>query len=338
MNQLLIVNSQKALNAKADAGGANVTPYDLSNLAVGAATFFELGASSVLAAAASKNFAVALGRGANMPAFVIPEIDIDTLEITKALPKAGTKFSATFTFPTPVVGKEYTVIMVKKGVVPNERNLFTTSIVAGTTTAATEGGKLVNAINAKANDIFNVTASISTAAITIAANDNTDWEIKFGDALFGTSTSSLTHFTPTIGDKAYIQALAQKCAAGKGFNLLDQASKDLYPGYPEAVEDLVPNTSGDQGISTAGYAIYSLHFATGRKSGKQVDERVWQYVYIAVPITNSSYSTFNAILPEGKFSPAQAVKAGVDGAAATTTTPGTGYLTKTVADTLYDPL
>lgn len=301
MNQLLIVNSTKALNAKTDNAGANVTPFDLSNLAAGAVSFYELDASSVLATAPKKNFAIALGRGANKPAFVIPEVDVETLEIVKALPKAGTKFSATFTFPTPVVGKEYTVIMVKKGVVPNERNLFTTSIVAGTTTAATEGGKLVNAINAKANDIFNVTASISTAAVTIAANDNTDWEIKFADSLYGTSTSSLTHFTPTIGDKAYIQALAQKCAAGKGFNLLDQASKDIYPGYPEAIEDLVPNTSGTGGASTAGYAVYSLHFATGRKSGKQVDERVWQYVYIAVPITNSSAATFDTILPAGNF-------------------------------------
>ena len=138
MNQLLIVNSAKALTAKADAGGSYATPYDLSNLAEGAVTFFELGAASVLSAAPTKNFAIALGRGTNKPTFVIPEVDIDTLEIVKAAPKAGTQFSTTFTFPTPVVGKEYTVILIKKGTVPGERNKFTTSIVAGTTTAATE--------------------------------------------------------------------------------------------------------------------------------------------------------------------------------------------------------
>lgn len=338
MNQLLIVNSTKALNAKTNNAGANVTPFDLSNLAAGAVSFYELDANSVLATAPKKNFAIALGRGANKPAFVIPEVDVETLEIVKALPKAGTKFSATFTMPTTVVGKEYTVILVKKGVVPHERNLFTTSIVAGTTTAATEATALRKAINDKSNELFNVTASGTSTSVIISANDDTDYEIKFADSLTGTTTSSLTNFTPTIGDKKFIERLAQKCAAGKGFNLLDQSSRDIYPGYPEAVEDLVPNTSGSDGVSTAGYALYSLHFATGRKSGKQVDERIWQYVYIAVPITNSSYSTFDVILPEGKFSPAQAVKAGVDGAAATTTTPGTGYLTKTVADTLYDPL
>ena len=301
MKQLLIVNSQKALNAKADNAGANVTPFDLSNLAEGAITFFELGGSSPLSAAATKNFGIALGRGTNKPAFVIPEVDIDTLEIVKALPTPGAKFSATFTFPTPVVGKEYTVILAKKGAVPHERNLFSTTIVAGTTTAATEANRLITAINNKANELFNVTATVSTAAVTIAANDDVDYEIKFADSLSGVSTSSLTHGKKAIGDKAFILDLAQRCAAGKGFNLLDGESRDIYPGYPEAVEDLVPNASGSEGASTAGYALYSLHFATGRKSGKQVDERVWQYVHIAVPITNSSYSTIDGILPEGVF-------------------------------------
>lgn len=248
----------------------------------------------------TKNFAIALGRGANMPAFVIPEVDLSTLEVVKTLPAPGAKFSATFTMPATVVGKEYTVILVKKGTVPNERNTFTTSIVANTTTAATEAAALVKYINNKANDLFNVKATAAGAAITIAAQDGNDYEIKFADALTGTTTSALTHGKKAIGDKAYVADLAQRCAAGKGFNLLDQESRDIYPGFPEAVEDLVPNASGTGGASTAGYAIYSLHFATGRVSGKQVDERVFQYVHIAVPITASSYATIDAILGDAK--------------------------------------
>lgn len=300
MKQLLIVNSQKAINAKADASGAAVSPYDFSNLAEGAISFFELDASTLLAAAPTKNFGIALGRGTNMPAFVIPEVDLSTLSVVKTLPSAGAKFSATFTMPTPIVGKEYTVILVKKGTVPNERNIFTTSIVAGSTTAATEATALVKYINNKANDLFNVKATVSTAAITITAQDGNDYEIKFADALTGTTTSALTQGKKAIGDKAYIADLAQRCAAGKGFNLLDQESRDIYPGFPEAVEDLVPNSSGTGGVSTAGYAIYSLHFATGRAAGKQVDERVWQYVHIAVPITASSYATIDTILGDAK--------------------------------------
>lgn len=291
MNQLLIVNKAKAINAGA------TTPNDLSTLQEGAIAFFELGESSFLSAYPTKNFGIALGRGANVPAFVIPEVDIDTLEIVKATPAVGAKFSATFTFPTPVVGKEYTVILVKKGTVPTERNLFTTNIVAKTTTASTEAAALVKYIKNKTNDLFNVTASNSGAAITITAQDDADYEIKFDDGLESVTTSSKTAAKKAIGDKAYIQALAQKCAAGKGFNLLDTESRDIYPGYPEAVEDLVPNASG-----TEGYAIYSLHFATGRKSGKQVDERVWQYVYIAVPVSGTGYSDIDAILTEAEES------------------------------------
>lgn len=300
MKQLLIVNSQKAINAKADGTGPNVTPFDLSNLAEGAITFFELDASTPLAAAPTKNFGIALGRGSNMPAFVIPEVDLDTLDVVKTLPSAGAKFSVTFTMPTTVVGKEYTVILVKKGTVPNERNIFTTSIVAKSTTAATEATALAKYINNKANDLFNVKATVSTAAITITAQDDADYEIKFADALTGTATTALTQAKKAIGDKAYVADLAQRCAAGKGFNLLDQESRDIYPGFPEAVEDLVPNASGTGGVSTAGYAIYSLHFATGRAAGKQVDERVWQYVHIAVPITGSAYSTIDTILGDAK--------------------------------------
>lgn len=329
MKQLLIVNSQKALNAKADNSGANVTPYDFSNLAEGAVSFFELDAATVLSAAATKNFGIALGRGVNKPAFIIPEVDIDTLEIVKALPTPGTKFTVTIPLGTTVVGKEYTIILCKKGTVANERSVYSTSIVAKTTngsSAYAESVAMVNAINNKANELFNVTASYSTTNVTIAANDYTDYEVVLADALTGVSPSSTTHAKKAIGDKAYIADLAQRCAADKGFVYLDGESKDIYPGYPEAVEDLVPNASGSDGVSTAGYAIYNLHFATGRKSGKQLDERVWQYVHIAVPITNSSYSTIDSILPEGKFSAnamAASASAAVTAAAASSGT-GTG--------------
>ena len=296
MNQLLIVNSTKALTAKKDSAGAYATPFDLSNLAEGAITFFELGESSVLSAAPTKNFAIALGKAGNNRTMVIPEVDLDTLEVVKALPAVGTKFTATFTMPTTVVGKEYGIILVKKGVVTHERNLFSTSIVAKTATAATEATALRKAINDKANELFNVTASGTSTTVTITANDDADYEIKFVDELAGTTTTSLTNAKPAIGDKKFVEALAQKCAGNKGFTLLDQESRDIYPGYPETVEDLVPNTSGTDGASTAGYAIYSLHFATGRKAGKQVDERVWQYVYIAVPVNAPSYSSVDTIL------------------------------------------
>lgn len=345
MKQLLIVNSGQALNA-----GTSVTAYDFSGLNAGAISFFECGvdqaASTLLSGPATKNFGIALGRGANMPAFVIPEVDISTLEITQTLPYAGATFAATFTMPTTVVGKEYTVILVKKGTVPHERNIFSTGIVAKTdnTTGSAqykEAAALRKAINDKTSDMFPFLATGTSNTVTITCQiPGEDWEIKFVDALAGTSTSSLTHGKKAIGDKAYIADLAQRCAADKGFVYLDGESKDIYPGYPEAVEgDWTMNTSGSGDSSTTGYKIYNLHFATGRKAGKQVDERVWQYVHIAIPLTKadgstaaSALSSLNAILPEGVFTASTAPKA------ATAQAPGSGYLTKDVADTLYDPI
>lgn len=299
MKQLLIVNKSKALNTQIS------TVNDLSGLQEGAITFFELGASTYLAAAPTKNFAIALGVGHNSAPFVIPEVDLDTLEITKTVPSLGKAFAVSFTMPTTVKGDEYGILFSKKGVVANERSNFYVSIVAGSTTAATEANALRKAINDKKSDMFPFTATGSGATVTVTCDIVGDmWAAKLVDGLAGTAWASNypVEAQKTVGDKAFITELASQCAAGKGFNYVDGDGKEIYPGYPEAVEDLVVNASGTGGASTEGYVVFNLHFATGRKAGKQMDERVWQYVHIAVPITNASYSTISTILPEGKFS------------------------------------
>ena len=304
MKQLLIVNSSKALNA------TGATPYDLSGLEAGAITFFELGGSSALSAPATKNFGIALGRPNGQKAFVIPEVDIKTLSITKALPKLGKAIKRKFTFPTPVVGEEYTILFVKKDVVPHERNTWHCGIVAGSTTASTEATALKKVIEDKMGDIFTVTQGTSSDAdkLTIVGKNIGDqWEIKLIDGLTGVSFAGSTDFVdpePTIGDKKYIQNLVSQCAAGKGFEHTAPEGREFIPGYPEAVEDLTPNTSGTNGASTAGYAVYTLRFQVGRDSAKTRDEKVWQLVHIAVPVNNSSFSTIDGILPEGNFSDA----------------------------------
>ena len=70
-----------------------------------------------------------------------------------------------------------------------------------------------------------------------------------------------------------------------------QASKDIYPGYPEAVEEIA-----QADIATKGYTVFNLRFATKRESGKTGDEQVWQYVHIAVPTNNASLDTIKSIL------------------------------------------
>ena len=295
MKQLLIVNSAKALKTgvaddltvldEGQIGFFHLSP-DASGANEGKVTFFNTKPTD--------NFGIALGRGANVPAFVIPEVDINTLNVNFAAPKAGRVFEAKFTFPTPVVGKEYGVVIIKKGVIPNERNTWYVSVVAKTTTASTEATALVNAIKSKTNDMFTVTASNSGAVVTISGiNIGEGWGVQLVDGLEGTAFTSNypVNAESNIGDTAYIKDLAQRCAADKGFVYLDQASKDIYPGYPEAVEQIA-----QADIATKGYTVFNLRFAIKRESGKTGDEQVWQYVHIAVPTNNTSLDTIKSIL------------------------------------------
>lgn len=309
MKQLLIVNSAKALNAKKDANGANVTPLDLSNIAEGAIGFFELGGSTMLSAAPTKNFGIVLGRKGSVMPFVFSEVDIATLDITVAQPKAGTQFQAEVTIPTPEAGKNYGLTLVKKGTVVNERYKYSVTDfvpVGGSKTAANMAKSLGDQLQAYAETgQLDITVTVASAKITVKSNNYEDqFELKATDSLYGVTVTT-TEAEPNIGDTAYIKKLAQQCAAGKGFNYLDQASKDIYPGYPEAVEEIA-----QADIATKGYVVFNLRFATKRESGKTGDEQVWQYVHIAVPKNNSSYSTITAILPEGNFLQNQIAAAG----------------------------
>ena len=300
MKQLLIVNSAKALNAKKNAGGADVTPLDLSNIAEGAIGFFELGGSTMLSAAPTKNFGIVLGRKDSVMPFVFSEVDITTLDITVAQPKAGTQFQAEVTIPTPEAGKNYGLTLVKKGTVVNERYKYSvTDFVpsGGSKTAANMAKSLGDQLQAYADTgQLDITVTVASAKITVKSNNYEDqFELKATDSLYGV-TITTTNAEPNIGDTAYIKKLAQQCAAGKGFVYTSQSSKDIYPGYPEAVEEIAQTD-----IATKGYVVFNLRFATKRESGKTGDEQVWQYVHIAVPKNNSSYSTIAAILPEGNF-------------------------------------
>lgn len=314
MKQLLIVNSKKALNAKKSSTGAEVTPYDFSNLAEGAVSFFELGGSAVLAKAATKNFGIALGRSGDVMPFIIPEIDINTLSITVTQPSAGQKFKAEITIPNPVAGNNYSLVLVKKGTVVNERFKFSATefVPAGASmTAAAMATSLGNQFKNYANNgTLDINVTVSSAKITIESNNYTDqYELVASDSLHGVDVTT-TPSKPNIGDKNYIETLAQQCTAGKGFNYLARESRDIYPGYPEPVEEIAQDD-----IATKGYVVFNLRFATKREAGKTMDEAVWQYVHVAVPKDNTSYSTIVAILPEGNFKDATSAAAAASAAA-----------------------
>ena len=308
MRQLLIVKEQGA-NSILNYGLTDSAVTDLSGLHDGAISFFELGSDIALTnLAPTKNFAIALGRPNGQRPFIIPEVDVDTLSIVKALPYKGKTFSVVFTLGTTVAGNEYTLRFFKKGVVPHERNSWTVSVVASTNNSSySEAAAFKTAMDNKVNDKFPFTTARSNGQLTITCNNvGEDWEVVATDSLSGTSLT-ITHAEKPIGDKKHIQKLASFCAAGKGFYHTAAEGREFIPGYPEDVVDYELNDSGENRngtnanngkYSTAGYAIYTLRFKVGRDASKTRDERVWQIVYIAVPVTK--ISAIDAILTANK--------------------------------------
>lgn len=274
MKQCLIVKSGTTL-ATGDA-------YDLTTLAKGQIGFFGLDDSKYVSdAALSKDFGIAVGGGENVRAFVVPEVDFNSLSVAKSGPQEAKAKVVTFTFPTPEVKGEYTIIISKKGLKFNERVNWTSDVIATTTTAATEAAKLVAAINAN-NSVHNVTASASGATITLTGAENQDFEVNLADKLEGVEVTVSTKFVPSANLKADIQELALACAAGKSVNYLAEDGKELYPNFPVEVDS-------DK------YVVYTLRFAVGRAAAKQRDEKVTQTVHIAVPSDSAIVTSLDTL-------------------------------------------
>lgn len=278
MKQLLI--SQK----KAYATSA-VKSTDLTTVPEGTVAMFDLATGALLtnAAKATGNFSIVVGRGTNKMPFMFPEVDLKTLEVTKATYADGAVFTAKITVPTPEKGNSYTVVVTKKGTVFNERNNWTFTTVATTTTAADVAKQIAAQINGNKYQL-GVSASYSGGAITITALEKgKDYEVLGADGLMGVAPTEVTHGKKAVCDKAYIQDLASRCAAGKGFNYAVDDGKDIYPGYPEVVDE-------------SQYVLYTLRFAVPRVAAKQRDEVVYQLVHLAVPVGSASIATLDVIL------------------------------------------
>lgn len=286
MKQLLIVKSSAALN-----GGAT-SPKDLSEMEAGSIGFFALNDyNSWLSSKPNSNFGIALGGLPNIPAFVIPEVDINTLIVTETVNSEGSVYDAAVTIPTPESGKTYTLVLVKLGTgINGERYKWTQSVTVpnnGTLSAADVAQKLREGFKAMAEaGSIDIEVGGSAAQVTIKGKNVGDsWKLTAGDNLYGVTITVNTNSEPAVGDKAYVQKLARECAGNKGFTHTDLESQHIYPGYPEAVEDTT-------------YRIFNLRFATGRAAGKQTDERVYQYVHIAVPTGSPALATIRSILTQ----------------------------------------
>ena len=266
---------------------------DLTTVPEGTIAMFSLADGTLLTKAPTANFSLVVGRAAGKMPFMVPEIDVKSLSVTKATYEAGAKFTAKITVPTPTKGTHYTVVVTKKGTVFNERNNWAFTTLATTEVAADVAKKIVDQINGNKYQL-GVTAKNTGGAITITAvEEGKDYEVLGADGLMGVALTDVTHGKKAVCDKAYIQDLASRCAAGKGFNYTADDGKEIYPGYPEVVAD-------DQ------YVLYSLRFAVPRVASKQRDEVVYQLVHIAVPVGSGAITTLDTITGFGAVEDASA--------------------------------
>lgn len=278
MKQLLI--SQKKAYATSTAKST-----DLTTVPEGTVAMFDLATGNLLtnAAKATGDFSIVVGRAAGKMPLMFPEVNLKTLEVTKATYAAATTFTAKITVPTSTVGEHYTVIVTKKGTVFNERSNWSFTAMAKDTTAANVAKQLTAQINANKYQL-GVKAEYTGGAITITAVEaGKDYEVLGADALLGVAPTEVTNGKKAVCDKAYIQDLASRCAAGKGFNYTADDGKDIYPGYPEVVDE-------------SQYVLYTLRFAVPRVAAKQRDEVVYQLVHLAVPVGSASIATLDVIL------------------------------------------
>lgn len=255
---------------------------DLTTVPEGTIALFSLKDGSLLSATPTSNFSIAVGRASGKMPLFFPEVDVKTLQVTKASYTAGTTFTAKITVPTPEKGTHYTVVVTKKGTVFNERNNWTFTTVATTTTAADVAKQITAQINGNKYQL-GVSASYSGGAITITAlEEGKDYEVLGADGLMGVAPTDVTHGKKAELDKADIQDLASRCAAGKGFNDTYADGDSIYPGYPEVVDE-------DR------YVLYTLRFAVPRVAAKQRDEVVYQIVHLAVPVGSACIETLDTI-------------------------------------------
>lgn len=259
--------------------------FDLTSVPEGAIGIFTPSDGKVVTTDITKvteNVAIVCGRGDNKMPIHFPEVDVKSLTVEKAEYQEGAKFSATITVPAVEKGKEYVVVVTKKGVVFNERNLWSFDAIAKDTTPANVAKALEDKINSN-NDTLGVTAKATGANLVISGvEEGQDFEVLGAEGLMGVEVKSVTAGQKATLDKAYVQNLASECAAGKGFNDTYRDGDSIYPGYPEVVD-------ADQ------YVMWTLRFAVPRVASKQRDEVVYQRLHIVVPAGASAIGTLDTI-------------------------------------------
>lgn len=277
--------------------GKNVaypTQTDLSTVADGAIGFYYNSDSQFKVTATgneiTKQGMLVVGRPyANGGPIIIP-IYKNNFSYVKGEYEAATTFEAEVTVTAPTAIGDYSLIVARKGIKFNERNKWTATVYVKDLGISADdlASKLADAINANSYG-SGVTASVSTAKITITASQNgVDYEILGADELFGIEVTVTTSGTPAYGDAKYIQDLADKAAADAGFEYTYRDSYYyLYPNYPL-------NPLAQANAADTGFTIFTLKFAEPREV-KTRDEVVNQIVQVAFPTGSPQITTFETV-------------------------------------------
>lgn len=274
MRQLFICTSTAVL-------AATGKPQDLTKVAAGTIGMWQNdndNDGSWLSAAPTTDFSIAYGRP-NSQAVVIP-IDFASAHITVSTPQEGKMFKADITIPEPVVGKDYTLQLIKLGTEKHERYSWTvTDNGSHKTTAAAMakslGDQFTNMIEASNEQLDGLKVTVAEAKITIEAKKNYQgWNLIAADDLVGTDVTITAAVAPTL-DAAYVKNLASFCAQNRGFSNVYRDGASIYPGYPMEVEDTT-------------YKMYSIQFKYPRKYGRTRDEAPIQELAIVVPTDNTT--------------------------------------------------
>lgn len=255
---------------------------DLMSVPEGALALFKLSDGSLINSKVDSDFSIVLGRGTDVQPIVFPEVNFKSLTVVKSEAEAAKTFTAKMTIANAVAGKHYTIMVVKKGVVRHERNTWTATCMAKSTAVADIAADLAKQFNAS-TETSGIKASATGGVVTFTAVKAGDkFTVVGADELTGVAPTSVTEGMPGMLDKAYVQDLASRCAAGKGFNYTAVDAHEMYPGYPEVVEDTT-------------YTMYTLRFAVPRVAAKQRDEVVYQIVHIVLPSAASAITTLDTI-------------------------------------------
>lgn len=229
---------------------------------------------------------IILGRAAKDGGPVVLPFYKNRFSFVKGTYQAATAYSGSITIAEVTPHLDYTLIVVKKGVLFNERNKWTANVHAkDNDTADTVAEKLAELISQNASGLK---AENASGLITLTCDEKgIDYEVVGTDELMGVQVTQ-THATVAYGDAEYVKNLASMAAADAGFRDTYQSDVSLlYPNFP--LDPLAQPRATD-----SGYTIFTLKFAEPREV-KTRDEVVNQIVQVAFPTGAGAITTFETV-------------------------------------------